>query len=402
MKKVLLIFLTIILLATTIQLGCGKTPSAGSITSDISFNTNERFDIKLFQAISSDDEGKNVFISPISIALALTMTMNGADGDTLEAMKQTLELEGLTDEEINEYYQSLIETLTTLDPEVILQIANSIWYRQGIPWRQEFLDICSTYYDAEVEPISTADVINSWVNDKTNGLIEEIIDDIPGDLVMYLINAIYFKGTWTYSFDEENTQDAPFYLADGSQIQCQMMALREHFKYYEDDEVKVIDIPYGDGEFVMTVILPADGKDIDEFVSEFTESDWEAWLSGMSMEEVQYSMPKFKLEYEKKLNDVLKALGMEIAFDGDTADFSRMREGGELWIGEVRHKSFVEVNEEGTEAAAVTVVSPITTTVFDPFTFKTMRVDSPFVFVIRDVVSDNMLFMGKIVEPTLE
>ncbi|MFQ5866019.1 MAG: serpin family protein, partial [bacterium] len=289
--------------------------------------------------------------------------------------------------------------------EVIFQIANSIWYRQGMTFEEEFINLNKTFFNALVRALDFSDpnsvnIINDWVKENTNGKIEKIIDRIDPGIVMFLINAIYFKGTWTYEFDKELTQDDFFTLPDGSQKACKMMIQTGEFNYFENDDFQAIDLPYGQGQFSMTIFLPRASKDVDSLVEELDAQNWNSWLSSFSADSVTLQLPKFKLEYEIKLNDVLTALGMGIAFTPGGADFTRMYKAGGLWIDYVKHKTFVEVNEEGTEAAAVTVVAIIRSGGGPEIKF--MRVDRPFVFVIRENHSQTILFMGKMVEPTFE
>jgi serine protease inhibitor len=370
--------------------------------------SDNKFGFKLFKEINKTEKDKNVFISPLSVSMALGMTYNGADGSTKEAMETTLELSGLTIQEVNESYQSLIDLLAGLDPKVIFEIANSIWYRLDyfLP-EEEFINLCETYFDAEVRGLDfnnpdAADTINAWVNENTNGKIEEIVDKpIDPAIVMFLINAIYFKGTWTYEFDEDETKDDWFYLLDGSKKACKMMEQGGEYNYFSNDDFQAIDLPYGDGDFSMTIFLPHPGKNIDSLIAEFDEENWDNWINSFSKDSVNIYIPKFKLEYELELKDVLTALGMGIAFVPYQADFTKMYSGGGVWIDKVKHKTFVEVNEEGTEAAAVTSVEMGFTSV-GPSRGFVMRVERPFVFVIRENHSQTILFMGKIVEPTLD
>jgi len=336
--------------------------------------------------------------------MALGMTYNGANGETQEAMQEVLELSGLRLKEINESYKSLMELLSGLDPKVQFRIANSIWYRLGSTPEEEFVTLCKEYFDALVRAMDFCDpdaakIINAWVYDNTNGKIEEIVDDpIRSDIVMFLINAIYFKGTWTYQFDEESTKDTLFALPDGTKKPCQMMQQRGLYKHFSNDDFQAVDLPYGDGDFSMTIFLPSPKTDIDSLIAEFTPENLSYWLGCFSSDSGDIYIPKFKLEYDLLLNEVLKTLGMEIAFDGDRADFSRMYKDGGVWIDKVKHKTYVEVNEEGTEAAAATVVVMIEVSP-SPSGFH-MRVDRPFVFLIRENKSQTILFIGKIVEPT--
>lgn len=359
------------------------------------------FGFKLFSEIVKEEKDKNVFISPLSVSMALGMTYNGANGSTKEAMQKTLGFDGLSTQEINASYKSLIELLTDLDPKVIFQIANSIWYRQGLSFEEDFLNLCKEYFDAEVRGLdfgdpNAKDTINLWVDTHTNGKIKEIVKDIYADDVMFLINAIYFKGTWTYQFDKDETRDDSFTLPDGSKEPCKMMELKaDSLQYFSNADFQCIDLTYGDGYFSMTIFLPRPGKNIDSLIAEFNEENWDKWMNSFSVQKGVLELPKFKITYGIKLNDVLKALGMGIAFTG-YADFSKMSPEG-LCISRVRHKTFIEVNEEGTEAAAATSVGMT----YEGGGFY-MRVDHPFVFVIRENNSQTILFMGKIVEPTWE
>ncbi len=365
--------------------------------------SDNKFGFTLFNEIIKEEKDKNVFISPLSVSMALGMTLNGADGDTKAAMEQTLELAGLTTEEINQSYKSLIELLTQLDPKVIFQIANSIWYRQGYTFEDEFINRNKTYFNALVQDLdfndpNSVDIINGWVNDNTNGKIEKIINNIDPANVMFLINAIYFKGAWTYEFDKELTQDDWFTLQDGSRKSCKMMMQTSEFDYLENDDFQAIELPYGDGQFRMMVFLPKPAKNIDSLIADLSDQNWNSWLNSFSKDSVILQLPKFKLEYDITLNDILSALGMGVAFSGQ-ADFTRMFKSGGLFISYVKHKTFVEVNEEGTEAAAITVVA-MNDSAGGP-EIKFIRVDRPFVFVIRENHSQTILFMGKIVEPVL-
>ena len=365
------------------------------------------FGLKLFKEINKEERDKNIFISPLSVSMALGMTYNGANGNTEEAMQGTLELDGLTNQEINESYKSLIELLINLDAKVKFQIANSIWYRQEWTVEDVFLNQCRKYFNAEVRGMDFNDpnapnIINGWVDENTNGKIKEIVDSpIDPSTAMFLINALYFKGTWTYEFDVSKTKDDLFTLPDGSKKACKMMIQsNDDFQYFENADFQAIDLPYGDGGFRMTIFLPGMEKNINDFIAELSAENWDLWMNSFTKQVGTLELPRFKLKYEIKLNDVLKALGMGIAF-GEQADFTGMYQNvrGPVYIEEVKHKTFVDVNEEGTEAAAVTSVEIVIKGGPSGFT---MRVDRPFIFVIREHQSNTMLFTGKIVEPMLE
>lgn len=360
--------------------------------------SSNKFGLKLFQKMVEVEPDTNLFISPLSVSLALGMTYNGAATTTEQAMHQTLEYGNLSNDEINEAYKNLMTMLLQLDPEVIFKIANSIWYRQNFEVLQSFIDVNKTYFDAEVNALDfnspeAVEIINGWVKEKTHDKIEEIIDRIDPLTVMFLINAIYFKGTWTYQFDPELTFDDEFHLSDDTVVPCKMMHQENDFQYSNNDTFEAIDLPYGNGQFSMTIILPHHGKSIDSLIAEITPEKWVQWMGTFSEKQLTLQMPKFTLEYELKLNDVLTAMGMGIAFSND-ADFSGINGIGGLLISQVKHKTFLKVDEEGTEAAAVTMVE-VGYTSMGPI----MRVDRPFLCVIHEKESGTILFIGKIAHP---
>ncbi len=365
-------------------------------------SSSDEFGFNLLKSINEVEGEKNTFISPLSVSMAMGMALNGASGTTYDAMQSILQFNSLTNEEINQAYKSLIELLTQVDQKVKFQIANSIWYRNSMQFEKEFIDINKKYFDAEVAGLNFDDPnsvnrINNWVNVNTNGNINKIIELIPQDAIMYLINAIYFKGTWKFEFDKKNTQEDLFTLSNGDKVNCQMMAQQnEKFSYYANANFQAIDLPYGEGNFSMTIILPNADKTTNEIINQLNIENWNSWLSNFSEQTGALQLPKFKLEKEYKLNDILAALGMEIAFSY-YADFTNLYKPGGVFISEVKHKTFVDVNEEGTEAAAVTSVELSYKSVGVGGFF--MRVDRPFIFVIREKNSGSFLFMGKIINP---
>lgn len=363
------------------------------------------FGLELFKTINAVEKDKNIFISPLSISMALGMTLNGANGSTFAAMKSTLQLQGSNLEEINKSYQGLIELLGNLDPKVIFEIANSIWYRQEFTVAREFIDLNKTYFNSQVKPLDFNNPgapgdINRWVDETTHRKIKQIIDKISPEAVMFLINAIYFKGAWTFEFVKDKTVDDVFYLADGAQTPCKMMEQSRDFNYFVTDDFEAIDLLYGAGDFSMMIFLPRLQKNLDSLIAEFNKENWSLWLKSFTRKPGTIQLPKFTVTYETSLNKVLTMMGMEIAFSQTGADFTRIHKDGNLYISDVKHKTFVEVNEEGTEAAAVTSVEVRVTSIGSPAGF-TMRVDRPFVFVIREQQSQSILFIGKIIKPVL-
>lgn len=360
-------------------------------------SSDNRFGLKLFRALNADAPEENLFISPLSVSMALGMTLNGANGETRQAMEETLELAGLTEEQINAAYRSLIDLLTQLDPDVAFTIANSIWHRDDFAVEPAFVDVNRRAFDAEVRALDfgapeAPATINRWVEDATNGKIDRIIDAIGPDMVMFLINAIYFKGTWTYAFDASETTEKPFTNLDGTVASVPMMRQQASLPYLATETFEAVDLPYGDSLFSMTVLLPRPGVDVNELVAQIDQAQWDAWTGQFRARSVDLQLPRFELAYEKKLNDVLTALGMGVAFTG-AADFTGIHRAGGLKISFVKHKSFVEVNEEGTEAAAVTVVGIELTSAGGT---ARVHVDRPFVFVIRERHSGTLLFTGKV------
>ncbi len=362
------------------------------------------FGLKLFRATSEVEGETNVILSPLSVAMALGMTLNGAAGETRTGMETALELSGLTEEEINASYRSLIKLLTAADPQVTFEIANSIWYRDSYPIATDFVGVNETYFDAVVQALdfSAADaagIINAWVSEKTHDRIEEIVDDPIDPLtMMFLINAIYFKGDWLTQFDPDDTADGTFHLADGSTVQVPMMRLSDtEITCSSEAGWLAADLAYGDSLFSMTLILPPAGTDLETFIAGLDRSTWEAIIADLAPRELDFfQMPTFELEYEVVLNQVLAGLGMACAFS-DGADFSRMNALGEstLHISEVRHKTWLKVDEVGTEAAAVTSVVMAEGSVGPSYVF-----DRPFILAIRERSSGTILFIGKVMDPS--
>jgi serine protease inhibitor len=364
------------------------------------------FGFDIFREILKNDDSENVFISPTSIALALAMTYNGAKGETKAAFETALRKQGYSVDEINESYKSLIGALKSVDPKVLLEIANSIWYRDDETFNvlDDFININEEFYDAEVNALDfndpdAIDVINGWVNNKTHGLIEKIFDSMHPDAVMYLVNAIYFKGIWKHEFEESKTVNEIFYNSAGTEISTDYMKQSISLKTLVTDRFTMAELPYGQGNFSMTVLLPHEGFTTDDVADSLTQENWDFWISQLYMREVDLSLPKFKFEYKKQLNDVLTSLGLGIAFT-DFADFSGINGTGGLQISKVMHKSFIEVNEEGTEAAAVTGVEIIVESL--PETPLQFHVNHPFVFALRETTTGAVLFLGKVQDPTAE
>lgn len=370
---------------------------AATEESDVSSvaSANTRFGFKLLHDLRERESGGNIFISPLSISIALTMTYNGAVGETERAMAEVLEIGTLDLSTINQSNKALRNSLENPDPKVEISIANSIWSRQGVDFSPVFLERNRAFFGAEIasldfnSPQATA-TINEWVDTNTNGKIQKIVDRIDLQTLLFLINAIYFKGNWQDEFNESMTRPGTFHLSDGSEKRVQMMRREGVYPYFRGDTFEATSLPYGNGRVSMYIFLPNSNSNLNRFLRDLDAHNWEQWILQLGSRNHDLMLPRFRLEYEVNLNDTLKALGMEIAFGGG-ADFSGM--GPSLFISKVKHKTFVEVNEEGTEAVAATAVA------IEDSIPPVFRVDRPFFFTIYDAETQTILFMGTVTEP---
>jgi serpin B len=366
-------------------------------------DANTKFGFKLFSQILKQDSKKNVFVSPTSVAIALAMTYNGADGETQQAMAKALELQGMSLQDINQGNNTLKATLENADPAVQFSIANSLWAKQGVAFKPDFMQRNQQFYGAKVTELDfgkpdAPKIINNWVKENTRGKIDQIVQQIQPDDVLFLINAIYFKGKWTKEFDKSQTTERPFYLSDGTQKQHPMMSQSGRYRYYENENFQAVTLPYGTERLSLYVFLPRKNTTLDAFQQQLAVENWQQWMNQFQMRRGSIQLPRFKFEYDIQLNTALKSLGMEAAFDGSRANFSNMTSAS-VKIDEVKHKTFVEVNEEGTEAAAATSVRATLTSARMPEEPFQMVVDRPFFCAIRDNQTGTVLFMGSIREP---
>lgn len=402
-------FLLALLLATTVSCGPGTAPppppdpETARLGKEAAGRTLE-FGFALYAQLLREKGNESLFVSPPSIALALAMAQAGAGGGTREEIAQVLHGKSLKPGEVDRHYSALMAVLRSADPQVRVDIANSAWTRKGVPFRKEYVSLLADRYGARAEELDFAGskapaTINAWVKDRTSGKIDRVVpDSIPPDAVLYLINAVYFKGEWTEKFDKSATKVQPFHLPGGGTKDHPFMIRTGTYGYLETPELRAIRIPYGrNNRMAFYVFLPPDGSTLAEFHPKLTAENWKAWMAGVGSRECRLEMPRFKLECGLHLIPALAALGMPRAFKRG-ADFSGMSPlGNELFINSVLHKTFVEVNEEGTEAAAVTAVgATIVSVPPPPIPFK---VDRPFFCAIRDDESGAILFMGSILEP---
>jgi len=364
---------------------------------------NTRFALNLFGKLARAEPANNVFISPASVSIALAMTYNGADGTTKDSMASVLGLDGMTLDEANRANLVLLSNLAYADPKVRLAIANSLWGNRTVRFDDGFLARNADSFGAGVRSLDFADprspgIINEWVSDNTNGKIKNILDQIPSNAILYLVNAIWFKGTWTDQFDKADTRDQAFALADGTRRTVPMMRNDAGYRYLETVAFQAASLPYGDGRFSMYVFLPKTTSSLSAFVAGLTAEAWSGWMAAFGGMDGDIALPRFQIKYKTELVETLSALGMSVAF-GDRADFSAMFPPDAqpaAAISRVIHQTYLDVNEEGTEAAAATVVGIGPTSVPPHFT---MVVDRPFFVAIRDNVSGTILFMGTINDP---
>jgi len=344
--------------------------------------------------------GGNVLLSPLSAGMVLGMAVNGAAGATLDSMRIALRLGNTSITDIDAGYRSLLSLLGSLDGSTTFSIANSIWADKTLPVLPAFLDAGRISFNAEVQNLdlrapASVGTINNWVSAKTNGKIPLIVKAIDPADVMLLINAIYFKGHWRNGFDPSKTNNGEFHTAAGAVQTAPMMSLGGKFTFAFTTDAQVVELPYGNGAFVMTIAIPADGHSINEMMNGLDAAHFAGWVAQLKDGDLDLTMPKFTFDYTHDLNDDLSALGMRLAFDSRAADFSRIATlpaGDRLYISRVTQKTFVDVNEDGTEAAAVTSVGIARTS----SKTSVIEVNQPFLFVLRERLSGTIFFVGQV------
>ncbi|MEN9870374.1 MAG: hypothetical protein RLZZ171_1362, partial [Cyanobacteriota bacterium] len=323
-------------------------------------NANNRFGFDLFAQLQLQpkSQSQNIFISPQSIAIALGMTRNGTAGKTQAEITQTLGLEQFDPAKVDSNYEQLIETLNTADNSGELAIANSLWVNQNISLKDSFIKTTQDFYQGKVSNLDFTDTsakntINQWVASNTANQIPEIVDSISPEAALYLINAIYFKASWTDKFDPNTTTEQPFQLESKTTKPVAMMSQTGDYRYYENEQFQAIRLPYGKGKLAMYIFLPQANSSLEQFNQQLNLANWQIWLNQMRSQPGNVSLPKFKLEYITELKDVLSSLGMQQVFNSAQADFSAMTDSA-VALDQVKHKAVIEVNEEGTEAAGAT------------------------------------------------
>ncbi|HCY43466.1 MAG TPA: proteinase inhibitor I4 serpin [Prolixibacteraceae bacterium] len=362
---------------------------------------DNQFGFELFQKIEASlDEPKNTMISPMSVSLALAMVYNGAEGNTKKQMEEMLHKAGLTPDDINQSYKDLVAGLASHDPRVELSISNAIYYRNNFPVKADFITTNQNYYNAEVSGLDftkttqTLNTVNGWVKNNTKGKIDKIIEEVKPNDIMYLLNAIYFNGEWKYQFKKEDTANLSFTKEDKTVIQVPTMTIENSFNYCNQQNFQLLEMPYGSGKYSMLIFLPASGKNTGDVISMMTVENVTDWISKLTEHKKKVYLPKFEFKFDNSLVDELMALGMTDAFGN--ANFSGIADAADLVISEVMHKSYIKVDERGTEAAAVTGITvELTSMPVD----NSFRADHPFVFAIREKDTEAILFIGKVMNP---
>jgi len=400
-RRVVLGFL---LTALLFAMECRTANTQTNPTPDVARAING-FGLRLVRTLA-DGGGANTIVSPLSISIALAMAYNGASGPTKTAMAKTLAIAASSDEEFNRNNRALLDRIQKADPAVQIEIANALWPQSGFRISPDFLRLSREFFDAAPEglnfkenPQQAASRINEWVKQKTQSKIPEIVKDLSRSTVLVLTDAVYFKGRWMVPFDKQETKPRSFHLSADSSIRVPMMAHRGEYLYLETDSFQAIRLPYGNDQFAMYLFLPRNSTGLPDVLRSLDEPHWNQWLSMLLTHRGQIVLPRFELTYGHKLNDALAAMGMGLAF-GPDADFSRLcPPPQQLRISDVEHKTYMKVDEEGTEAAAATSVGIVPKLVRATQPFE-MVVDRPFFCAIVEKRSGAMLFAGVVTNPT--
>jgi serpin B len=377
------------------------TPNEAQMVGEIN-----NFAMNFFAALYGNKNKENMVVSPFSLSMALAMVWNGAENKTKKEIQAALGFGNYPKEEVDAYFQKMNDTLLKTDPSTKLAIANSIWTHKGFSVKQTFYDVNKTCYNAKVQELdfSSSDAvaaINQWCADNTNNLIAKIVDKISPDEKMHLLNALYFNGIWRDKFNVNETKKQPFYKEDGTMVAVDMMFQSNNLGYYEDKHLELVTLDYGNRAFSMIFILPNQNVSFNKMVNQLSHSGYFEKCVKTALQsdfDVDLFVPKFKIESENILNNILQLMGIKLAFS-DFADFAGISD-TPLQISNVLQKAYIDVNEKGTEAAAVTYMSMMSCIIKEPKRKKvTFRADIPFMFAIRERSTGAVLFMGKVGDP---
>lgn len=414
--KIIIVLLASILVVSGCAIGSGSTKEAVDLMSqfdnavwpDVPDSIDSGFQKSVFDfswelfKLSSENKD-NVLISPTSVYLALGMAYNGADNETRLAMADSLKMAGIPPGDFNEACRDYISILKTKGKKTELSIANAIWYRDSFKPDEDFLKKNADYFAASVKALDfnkpdAVKTINGWVREETRDTIDKIIDEIANDVVMYLMNAVYFKSDWQHQFSASDTTDGHF-SSDKGKVNVKYMN-RGNMGYLEKDGVKGVLLPYDDGRFSFFAVLPEEGEDVRTFIKKMDGEKISTLIMSFKNERIKLSLPKFETRYEDSLKDELTRMGMGLAFEAYNADFSLMNANRQkdLFISEVKHKTFCRVDERGTEASAVTSIEMRATSAFVEPEIRIVF-NRPFVYGIVDTVTHAPLFLGVMDNP---
>ncbi|HSJ08470.1 MAG TPA: serpin family protein [Longimicrobiales bacterium] len=358
------------------------------------------FGFDLLREVHASAAEPNVLLSPLSASMALGMTMNGAAGATLDAMRATLGFGGMDDSAVNAAYRGLISQLRARDPKVEFRLANSLWHERTFAVEAPFIESAQRHFDAKVTALDFSDPasvsrINNWAADATGNRIRDLLDRIDPLERLFLVNAVYFKAPWSRAFEPASTRPRTFRTLAGADVQVPTMMRDAPTRYFMDDAVQMVELPYGDSAFSMVLLMPTGDGALDPLIASLDAGAWSSIMQRSATGRVLLYMPKFRFDFAAELNDPLASLGMGIAFDSDRADFSRINpQQDDLYITKVKQKAFIDVHELGTEAAAATSVG-VGVTSMPP----TVEFDRPFLFVITERDSGAILFIGRVGDP---
>lgn len=395
-------------LAATVMLGCSSDGNVGpgnevnpvEIPAAVSNGTTS-FAFDFIHALQkTQPAGENLFVSPLSLHMALGMLLNGAEKETAAEIRKTLKMDEVELSELNAAYQTLIKDLPVADSKVSLGLANSLWHRNDFTVENDFQSVLKDSFESDITglPFDNAakDRINNWASDKTKGKIKKVIDQISNDQVMFLMNALYFKGDWKYQFDSKKTLDTPFKLESGQNKNVKMMFATSDFKVGSGGNYDAIQLPYANGQFNMTLLIPRGQSSVDEVINSLSGPGWAQLAGGMKGREVTVGLPRFTLDYSGKLNETLKGMGIQRAFD-EQAQLGKINKNAAIHVDFVKQDAFLGIDEQGTEAAAVTTIGVVLTSApQDPPRYVC---DRPFALVISENTSNTILFMGRIKNP---
>jgi len=414
MKILPFLFITAFIVTTACESNSESDPTTdqGNITLnsvDVKLiESGNTFTFNIFQELEKKYSEENIFFSPMSMTVALAMALNGAEGDTKDEIKEVIDYGSYSDLEINESYKKISDYIQNLDENVQLSIANSAWYNQEWTLLSDYNTILTNYYNAEIQGVDftdnfTVEIINNWIEEKTEDKIQNMLSSLNEETVLVLVNAIYFLGTWQYEFDKELTEVGYFTGLNNKEISCSFMQSGKiKTKYIADSEKQVVAIPYGEGNFEMVIYMPENSDQIATILSNLSSNGLDNLLANATEDSVTVYLPKFKIETQTfSLSSALQNMGMKQAFTSD-ADFSNIFGKSNIYISDILHKAYIDVNEEGTEAAAATVILVDYALGGGGEVSPVIYLNKPFLFFIRESTTSQILFAGKLITPAYQ